>query len=91
MPNNQSINEEFKLKQRLTSLWPGLPYLCLGFYLSWSLLLSDTCAWVSDIDATGNAMVNSNLLIKLRGIQCLAAAFVLLIVSLFNRLHERIV
>ena len=36
-------------------------------------------------------MVNSNLLIKLRGIQCLAAAFVLLIVSLFNRLHERIV
>ena len=67
-----------ELKRGLLTLWPGLAYLGLGFYFAWMLLLSDTCIWVSDIDASGNALTNAGLLVAVMLLQNITAAAALL-------------
>lgn len=79
--NQDDVLMQKGIRKRLVSLWPGLPFFSLGLYLAWILLLSDTCAWVSDIDASGNALLNADLLIKLSGQQYIAAAVFLLLLT----------
>lgn len=70
--------------QSLNTLWPGLRYLGLGLYLAWMLLISDTCSWISDIDAEGGAISNGDLLIRMSSSMNLASAIVL-IVAFFGK------
>lgn len=72
--------------QSLNTLWPGLRYLGLGLYLAWILLLSDTCSWISDIDAEGAVVSDGALLIKLSANMNFATAITLLI-AFFGRKH----
>lgn len=73
-----------ELKRGLLTLWPGLAYLGLGFYFAWMLLLSDTCIWVSDIDASGNALTNAGLLVAVMLLQNITAAAALLLAAAIN-------
>lgn len=77
------------LGHSLGELWPGFRYLGFGFYLAWLLLISDTCSWVSDIDASGDAILNGNLLITLCGPFYTSAAVALIAASFFQKRIER--
>ncbi|MDO4290196.1 MAG: helix-turn-helix transcriptional regulator [Eggerthellaceae bacterium] len=84
MPRVRSNHESIGLRKGLASLWPGFGFLGLGLYLAWMLLLSDTCAWVSDIDQNGNALTNGHLLVTLSSTLGLSAAATLALLSVLR-------
>jgi DNA-binding CsgD family transcriptional regulator len=72
------------LSNDLVTLWPGIPYLGLGLWLSWAFLAYSGTFWLSDIETNGNSLAMMYLL------STASNAFVLLISPLLSYQFERV-
>lgn len=45
--------EKIRFSEKLTSLWPALPYLALGSWLAWAFLAYSGSVWLSDTEING--------------------------------------
>jgi DNA-binding CsgD family transcriptional regulator len=54
-----------KLRESLVSIWPGMPYLALGLWLTWTQLAFGAAIWSSDVEINGIALYGMETQCKL--------------------------
>jgi len=74
---DSSKDKSHSLSIHLTTLWPGMPFLGLGVWLAWQLLLFSGGSWISN-ESESFYIALTDMLI------CLITGFVLLIAPLFK-------
>ncbi|MDR1185072.1 MAG: hypothetical protein LBK67_09795, partial [Coriobacteriales bacterium] len=84
MEDSRESKNRRSLLNDLATLWPGIPYLGLGVWLSWAFFAYSGIFWLSDTEAGGNTLATMYLF------STGSNAIVLLITPLFSRQFERI-